>query len=501
MDDEVGAEFHRALWARAAAQLKTELSDAIWNTCFVDARVLPATTRSNAAILALCVPNSLVRERITSRYLGHVKSIVSDLAGTSITVEVIVDPLANSEDLTRSAGRSDPSADEEDLELDEPDAFLPTDHDLDAVSLLASGGVSPLASGAATSAPGSIQPRYTFDDFVTGQSNQFAKAAAQKVAEQPARAYNPLFIYGESGLGKTHLLQAIAHYVGKYHSANRVRYVSTETFVNEFVDAIRNNASFAFKRRYRDECDVLLIDDIQFIEGKEATQEEFFYTFDYLHKAGRQIVISSDRPPKAISTLEDRLRTRFEWGLITDVQPPELETRLAILRQKAMHEQSAVPDEVLTYIATHVKENIRQLEGALNRVCAYAGLNRETLTLPMAQRVLADILSGNEPRPITAKAILDATSEMFGFSIADLTGQSRRRPLVIARQIGMYVFRELTDHSYPTIGREFGGRDHTTVIHAVEKITNQMKERRAVYDQVGELIRQIRQGSGGKASG
>ncbi len=507
MDDESDGESRQVLWIRAAAQLKTELSDAIWNTCFAEVRpLLSAPAGSPPHHFVLCVPNSLVRERIISRYLGHVQSVVADLAGRAITVDVVIDPIqyAGPTHLGATAELSATSpltgSDDDDVEIDELDRFTDTnDGESDGVNVADTMAIA--APGSIRAHATSIQPRYTFDDFVTGQSNQFAKAAAQKVAEQPAGAYNPLFIYGESGLGKTHLLQAIAHYVGKYHSANRVMYVSTETFVNEFVDAIRNNASFAFKRRYRDECDVLLIDDIQFIEGKEATQEEFFYTFDYLHKAGRQIVISSDRPPKAISTLEDRLRTRFEWGLITDVQPPELETRLAILRQKAMHEQTNVPDEVLTYIATHVKENIRQLEGALNRVCAYAGLNRERLTLPMAQRVLADILSGNEPRPITAKAILEATSEMFGFTIADLTSQSRRRPLVIARQIGMYVFRELTDHSYPTIGREFGGRDHTTVIHAVEKITNQMKERRAVYDQVGELIRQIRQGSAGKSGG
>jgi chromosomal replication initiator protein len=273
----------------------------------------------------------------------------------------------------------------------------------------------------------------------------------------------------------------------------RVRYVSTETFMNEFVDAIRTNAMPMFKRRYRD-CDVLLVDDVQFMENKEGLQEEFFHTFNTLHGAGRQIVISSDRPPRSIATLEVRLRSRFEWGLITDVQPPELETRLAILRKKAEGERTQVPAEVLDYIATNITDNIRELEGALIRVTAYASLTREPLTRSLAERVLGDLISPNEPRQITPKRILDATSEMFGFSIDELAGKSRSRPLVTARQISMYVFRELTDFSYPAIAREFGGRDHTTVIHAVEKISRQMKERRVIYDQVTELIHRIKGG-------
>jgi chromosomal replication initiator protein len=351
------------------------------------------------------------------------------------------------------------------------------------------------AHGAGVSGDLVLNPRYTFDDFVIGASNRFAHAAAMSVAETPAKSYNPLFIYGDSGLGKTHLLQAVAYYIREHYPASRVRYLSTENFVNEFVDAIKTNTTGAFKRRFRDDCDVLLIDDIQFMEGKEGTQEEFFHTFNFLHQSGRQIVISSDRPPKNIATLEDRLRSRFEWGLLTDVQPPEVETRLAILRKKAERERTHVPDDVLNFIATHIKDNIRELEGALNRVCAYAGLNRVPLDLAMAERVLADLLSGNEPRPVTAKAILEATATMFGFPLSELTGQSRRRPLVTARQVGMYVFRELTDYSYPMIGREFGDRDHTTVIHAVEKISEQMKERRAIYEQVTELIKTIKNGA------
>jgi chromosomal replication initiator protein len=338
-----------------------------------------------------------------------------------------------------------------------------------------------------------LNPRYTFEAFVTGASNRFAHAAALSVAETPAKSYNPLFIYGGAGLGKTHLLHAIGHYVRQNYADRHVRYVSTETFTNEFIDAIRNNTATAFKRRYR-ECDVLLVDDIQFLENKEGTQEEFFHTFNTLHGAARQIVITSDRPPKSIATLEDRLRSRFEWGLITDVQPPDLETRIAILRRKAEGERMLVPDEVHEFIATHITDNIRELEGALIRVTAFASLNREILTQELAEKVLSDLLSGQEPRQITPTVILEATAKTFGFTVEELCGKSRRRPLVTARQVGMYVFRQMTDFSYPAIAREFGGRDHTTVIHAVEKVSTLMKERRSIYDQVTELIHRIKSG-------
>jgi chromosomal replication initiator protein len=338
-----------------------------------------------------------------------------------------------------------------------------------------------------------LNPRYTFDAFVIGSSNRFAQAAAQRVAETPAQAYNPLFIYGGSGLGKTHLLHAIGHYDRVNFPRHYVRYVSTETFLNEFVNSIRTNTVTAFKRRYR-LCDVLLVDDIQFIENKEELQEEFFHTFNSLYEANKQIVLTSDRHPRSIATLEDRLRSRFEWGLITDVQPPELETRLAIVRKKAESDQTNIPDEVLALIATHVKDNIRELEGALNRVSAFSSLNREPLTVEVAATVLSDVLATEGPRPVTPRLILEAAATEFGFTVDDLCGASRRRPLVNARQIGMYVFRELTDFSYPAIAREFGGRDHTTVIHAVEKVSALMKERRQVYDQVTALIHRIKNG-------
>src|SRR6202034_3677359 len=369
----------------------------------------------------------------------------------------------------------------------------PDEDEIEEAPAVAARGV-PVARGGASADLPSLNPRYTFEAFVIGSSNRFAHAAAQRVAETPAASYNPLFIYGDSGLGKTHLLHAIGHYGMENFPGMRIRYVSTETFMNDFVDAIRNNSQMIFKRRYRD-CDVLLVDDIQFMEGKEGLQEEFFHTFNWLYEGSKQIVLSSDRHPRSIATLEDRLRSRFEWGLTTDVQPPELETRLAILRKKAEGEHTPIPDEVLELIATNVRDNIRELEGALIRVSAFASLNREPPTREMAERVLSDILDADRPRQITPKVIMDATATAFGFSVDDLCGTSRRRPLVNARQIGMYVFRELTDFSYPAIAREFGGRDHTTVIHAVEKVSGLMKERRQVYDQVTELIHHIKGGN------
>jgi chromosomal replication initiator protein len=329
---------------------------------------------------------------------------------------------------------------------------------------------------------------------VIGASNRFAHAAALAVAETPARKYNPLFIYGDAGLGKTHLLQAIGHYVRENYPTYRVRYVTSEAFLNEFIDAVRNSTNDAFKRRYRD-IDVLLVDDIQFIEGKKETQEEFFHTFNHLHQANRQIVLSSDRPPDAIGTLEDRLRSRFKMGLITDVQPPDLETRLAILRNKADREATFIPPEVLEYIATNITDNIRVLEGALIRVAAFANLTSEQLSVDTAGHVLADLLTARQPRPITPSLILEATSKMFGIPIEEITGKKRQRPLVTARQVAMYVVRELTDLSYPAIAREFGGRDHTTVIHAVEKISTQMRTNRPTYDQVTELMQTVRTGA------
>jgi chromosomal replication initiator protein len=336
-----------------------------------------------------------------------------------------------------------------------------------------------------------LNPKYQFETFVIGSSNRFAHAAAVAVAEAPAKAYNPLFIYGDSGLGKTHLLHAIGHYARNLFSHLRVRYVSSEEFTNDFINSIRDDKAQAFQRRYRDN-DILLVDDIQFLENKERTQEEFFHTFNTLHNSSKQIVISSDRPPKQLSTLEDRLLNRFEWGLITDITPPELETRIAILRKKAAQERLEVPPEVLEYIASNIDRNIRELEGALIRVRAFASLNRSAIDVPLAEMVLRDLIPSGGASQITASAIMGATAAYFSVTIEDLCGSSRNRMLVNARQIAMYLCRELTDLSLPKIGQAFGGRDHTTVMHADRKIRSLMAERRSIYNQVTELTNRIK---------
>ena len=336
-----------------------------------------------------------------------------------------------------------------------------------------------------------LNPKYVFDSFVIGNSNRFAHAAAVAVAEAPARAYNPLFIYGESGLGKTHLLHAIGHYAARMFPNVKVRYVSTEEFTNEFINLVHSGRAEDFRRRYRD-IDFLLIDDIQFLERAERTQEEFFHTFNTLHNASKQIVITSDRAPKKLTTLEDRLRTRFEWGLITDVQAPDLETRIAILRKKAWGERLQVPDPVLEFIASKVQTNIRELEGALIRVTAFASLNKQQVDLPLAELVLKDLISDEQGPQITAAIIMAATAEYFSVTMEELQGTNRSRTLVNARQIAMYLCRELTELSLPRIGASFGGKDHTTVMHAVKKITNLMSERRATYTQVTELTARIK---------
>jgi len=419
------------LWTTCSDLIRAQVSDVVWNTTFRELEAIDLT--SDEIIVA--VPSRMVKDRIEARYLGIVRDALTE---------------ANERPLEMK------------LEVRVDDSTL---LGLDATGL--------------------------DDDFVTGTGNRFAHAAALSVAETPAKSYNPLFIYGDAGLGKTHLLRAIENYVHTHYPHFSVRYVSTETFLNEFVDAIRQNTTIQFKRRYR-EIDVLLVDDIQFVEGKEGLQEEFFHTFNTLHQANRQIVLTSDRPPDSIPTLEDRLRSRFKMGLITDIQPPDIETRLAILQKKAENSKQVIPHDVLLFIAERVKDNIRELEGALIRVTAYANLTGESLTIDLTQRVLGDLLTTQQPRQITPRMILDETSDMFGFSIEEIIGASRRRPLVTARQVAMYVFREVTDLSYPAIAREFGGRDHTTVIHAVDKIGNLMAERRQIYDQVTELTTRIK---------
>jgi chromosomal replication initiator protein len=337
-----------------------------------------------------------------------------------------------------------------------------------------------------------LNPKYTFETFVIGSSNRFAHAAAVAVAESPAKAYNPLFVYGSSGLGKTHLLHAIGHYVSQLGNARAVRYVSTEEFTNDFINSVRDDKSSAFQRRYRD-VDVLLIDDIQFLESRERTQEEFFHTFNTLHNTSKQIVITSDRSPKQLSTLEDRLRTRFEWGLLADIQPPDLETRIAILQKKAAQERLHAPPDVLEFIASRIANSIRELEGALIRVTAFASLTRAPVELALAEEVLRDFIpDGAEPQ-VTVDQIMSSTADYFGVSLEDLRGHSRSRVLVNARQVAMYLCRELTELSLPRIGQAFGGRDHTTVMHADRKIRQQMAERRSLFNQIAELTNRIKQ--------
>ncbi|MFN0029102.1 MAG: chromosomal replication initiator protein DnaA [Acidimicrobiales bacterium] len=472
----------RALWDACAAAVHIEVSEAVWQTTFN----LVSPLEFNGRTLVLGVPNTLVKERFEGRFRSLVVDALDTAGWPGIEVVVQVTPLANQPAPPGEPGR--------DHDVPRPAPRGP-DPDWNGGSPRSHATVGSTFQPPERAVDDGVNPRYTFEAFVTGASNRFAQAAALAVAEVPARSYNPLFIYGDAGLGKTHLLQAIAHYVRENYRTYRVRYVSTETFLNQYVDSIRAGTPQDFKRHYR-EMDVLLVDDIQFMEGKEGLQEEFFHTFNYLYEANRQIVLSSDRPPDAISTLEDRLRSRFKMGLITDIQPPDLETRLAILRKKAEQASTHVGPDVLEFIATHITNNIRELEGALIRVAAYASLNREPVSSDLAARVLADSLRDKGPRLITPILIMDETCRRFGFTKDEITGASRRRPLVAARQISMYVMRELTDLSYPAIAREFGGRDHTTVIHAVEKIGVQMRERRQIYDQVTELINALKSDGG-----
>ena len=461
------------LWKRCGDALREQVSDATWRTWL--AGLVPQAFDGD--LLVLTAPSTLVRDRVENRFLGLISAAAAETASHEVKVRVDVAPVTIEGPLPLTSLFDDDVAPSQSLSAG-------------ARAARGTGG----RRGGGDRDDGGLDVRYTFDAFVIGSSNRFAHAAALAVAEMPAKSYNPLFIHGDAGLGKTHLLHAIGNYVRENFAGRHVRYVSTETFLNEFVDAIRNNTTTAFKRRYR-ECDVLLIDDVQFMENKEGLQEEFFHTYNDLHGAGKQIVLTSDRPPKSIETLEDRLRSRFLSGLITEVDPPDLETRLAILRKKAEADHDDIPDDVLDFIATHVKNNIRELEGALIRVSAFASLSREPISLELAERVLADIVSSVEPRRITPQMILDATAASYGFTIDALCGPSRTRPLVTARQVAMYLVRNLTDYSYPAIARVFGGRDHTTVIHAVDKITTHMKERRQLYEQVTELTVKIRNGT------
>ncbi len=455
----------------------------------------PMTLHESTAIIA--VADDFTRNQLEGRLRTRLEDALGAAFQRQIRIAVTVDPdIAKGHEHERD-GRPAPEP--------EPLSAVP-EHNLDteAINPLIPLSTNPLDvptpfphAGSSAKPAGSVletrlNPKYIFETFVIGSSNRFAHAAAVAVAEAPGKAYNPLLIYGDSGLGKTHLLHAIGHYVRSLFNGARVRYVSSEEFTNEFINAIRDDKAAMFQRRYRD-VDVLLIDDIQFLEGKIQTQEEFFHTFNTLHNANKQIVITSDRAPKRLEALEDRLRNRFEWGLITDVQPPDLETRIAILRKKAATERMTAPPDVLEFIASKIQTNIRELEGALIRVTAFASLNRQPVDLTLAEIVLKDLIpEGGEPE-ISAALIIAQTAAYFGLSIDDLCGSSRSRVLVTGRQIAMYLCRELTDLSLPKIGQQFGGRDHTTVMHADKKIRQLLAERRSVYNQVTELTNRIKQ--------
>jgi chromosomal replication initiator protein len=473
------------LWSTCAALLRAQVSDLVWHTAFEGVRA----TDFDGHILTLGVPSSLAKERIEGRYLGLVQDalVEAGAAGARLRLQIDVAPPAELWSVQMPEAHQAPGP----LQGNgRPDGQGQPGRPPGGMG--APSADRPAGPGSDGDTGTELNPRYTFENFVIGGSNRFAHAAAQSVAEMPARKYNPLFIYGDAGLGKTHLLQGIASYVHDNYPAYRVRYVTSETFLNEFIDSMHSDSRDAFKRRYRD-IDVLLVDDVQFFEGKQETVEEFFHTFNHLHQTSRQIVLSSDRPPDQIG-IEDRLRSRFKQGLMTDIQPPELETRLAILRKKAELETTRIPSEVLEFIATNITDNIRVLEGALIRVSAFASLTHEPLTVERATQVLADLLSENQPRPITPQLILEETAKFYGFTVEEIISKHRQRPLVTARQVAMYVMRELTELSYPNIAREFGGRDHTTVIHAVEKIGALMSKDRQIYDQVTRLQQAVRQG-------
>ncbi|WP_167107990.1 chromosomal replication initiator protein DnaA [Mycobacterium sp. DL592] len=448
--------------------------------------VQPLTIVEGFALLS--VPSSFVQNEIERHLRIQIVEALSRRLGHRVELGVRIAP--PSEDQHDDGQLADTATAESDLdEVDEDREALASAHETWPTYFTE----RPRSNTSADTPGTSLNRRYTFDTFVIGASNRFAHAAALAIAEAPARAYNPLFIWGESGLGKTHLLHAAGNYAQRLFPGMRVKYVSTEEFTNDFINSLRDDRKVAFKRSYRD-IDVLLVDDIQFIEGKEGIQEEFFHTFNTLHNANKQIVISSDRPPKQLATLEDRLRTRFEWGLITDVQPPELETRIAILRKKAQMERLDVPDDVLELIASSIERNIRELEGALIRVTAFASLNRTPIDKALAEIVLRDLIADAGSMQISAATIMAATAEYFDTTVEELRGPGKTRALAQSRQIAMYLCRELTDLSLPKIGQAFG-RDHTTVMYAQKKILNEMAYRREVFDTVKELTTRIRQRS------
>ncbi|WP_366917721.1 chromosomal replication initiator protein DnaA [uncultured Pseudokineococcus sp.] len=442
--------------------------------------------------LLLVVRDDLTKSVLEQRVRDVVVGVLGEELGRPVRLAITVDPSLDVDALDGPADGSVEAGVDGTSPTDDDEGTAATGGLERAVDELPPPvGVRPRDPGR-PSEPTRLNPKYTFDSFVIGASNRFAHAAAVAVAEAPAKAYNPLFVYGESGLGKTHLLHAIGDYAAKLYQGVRVRYVNSEEFTNDFINSIRDDKASAFQRRYRD-VDVLLIDDIQFLSNKVQTQEEFFHTFNTLHNADKQVVVTSDLPPKQLSGFEERMRSRFEWGLITDVQPPDLETRIAILRKKAAGDELQAPDDVLEFIASKISTNIRELEGALIRVTAFANLNRQGVDLPLAEVVLKDLLTDTGTGVVTVATIMAQASDYFGVTMEDLAGASRSRTLVTARQTAMYLCRELTDLSLPKIGQAFGGRDHTTVMHANRKIREQMAERRSTFNQVTELTNRIKQ--------
>ena len=472
------SDAYAAIWRDALESLELTPRDRAFLHQAKLLGLLPGT-----AIVA--VPDDSTKNVVETRVRRELGAALSERIGETTAVAVTVDPQLRVDPpaLTPEAGLEPDASADDAATAPRHLAVVPADE------AARTGSRARVDGGEAR-----LNPKYTFDSFVIGASNRFAHAAAVAVAEAPAEAYNPLFVYGDSGLGKTHLLHAIGHYARQIYPHVRVHYVNSEEFTNDFINSIRDDRAASFQKRYR-EVDVLLIDDIQFLGGKLQTQEEFFHTFNTLHNNNKQVVITSDVPPKMLQGFEDRMRSRFEMGLLTDVQPPDLETRIAILRKKAIQERLTIPDEVLDFIASRISTNIRELEGALIRVTAFASLNRQPVDLSLAEIVLKDLMPDGNASQITAATIMAQTAQYFSLTVDDLCGGSRSRVLVTARQIAMYLCRELTDLSLPKIGQQFGGRDHTTVMHADRKIRTLMAEKRSVYNQVTELTTRIRTSS------
>lgn len=486
------------IWEEALGIVKTQLNTPTFKTMFENTYPLSLSN----GVLMISAPNAFVKEWLEARHRQILIQALLAVTGEGLGIEFVVDVQPAGRLADAGAAKLE-AAETKSSSPASPISAVPADKGPSQTTFLENKAPSQRPLGAPaksfldTDVPARplarfLNPKYTFDSFVIGSSNRFAHAAALAVAEKPSRAYNPLFIYGGVGLGKTHLLQAVGDYVLRHYSTMKVRYVTSERILNDFINSLRDKRIDHFRKRYR-ENDVLLVDDIQFLAGKEGFQEEFFHTFNTLYEAQKQIVISSDRPPKDIAALEDRLRNRFEWGLITDIQPPNLETRIAILKKKAQAGNLVIPDAVCDYIASRVQSNIRELEGALIRVVAYSSHTKTAIALDMAEELLREVFPTRETRPISIQMIQSEVCRFFNMSKVELISSKRSQSIVYPRQIAMYLARELTDLSLPRIGQEFGGRDHTTVLHATTKIERIITEQREVYNQIQELINQIKQ--------